>query len=105
VRVAITWRDRAILPDSERLKKQPGYFEIRAASRLHPKSGAWAFFMREIVRLPPAMTPAVLQVIHIGRWRDSTDPVESVRSDALEAYERAWAKPGTSRPKQFLAAL
>jgi hypothetical protein len=70
-----------------------GYAEIQAASALHPDSGAWAFFMREIVRLPREMTPAVCQVISLGRWRVAPDPLEAVRSGALEAHRRAWAKP------------
>jgi hypothetical protein len=75
-----------------------GYAEIKAASALHPDSGAWAFFMREVIRLPREMTPAVIQVIRLERWKVATDPLEAVRSDALEAHRRAWAKPlqGTS---------
>jgi len=71
----------------------PGYAEIKAASALHPDSGAWAFFMREVVRLPREMTPAVLQVIRLERWKVAPDPLEAVRSDALEAHRHAWAKP------------
>lgn len=44
---------------------RPGYGEIKAASVLHPDSGAWAFFMREIMRLPAEMTPAVSQVLRL----------------------------------------
>jgi hypothetical protein len=74
-------------------KTRPGYAEIKAASALHPNSGAWAFFMREIVRLPREMTPAVSQVIRIERWKFAPDPLEAVRSDALEAHRRAWTRP------------
>jgi hypothetical protein len=72
---------------------RPGYAEIKAASALHPHSGAWAFFMREILGLSLEMTPAVFQVIRLERWRSAPDPLEAVRSDALEAHRRAWAKP------------
>jgi len=72
---------------------RPGYAEIRAASALHPHSGAWAFFMREILGLPLETTPAVFQVIGLERWMAAPDPLEAVRSDALEAHRRAWAKP------------
>ena len=72
---------------------RPGYAEIKAASALHPESGAWAFFMREIMRLPAEMTPAVSQVIRLERWKVAPDPVEAVRSGALEAHHRAWVKP------------
>jgi hypothetical protein len=31
-------------------EERPGYREIMAASKLHPESGARAFFMREIIK-------------------------------------------------------
>jgi len=71
----------------------PGYGEIKAAAALHPDSGAWAFFMREIVKLPIEMTPAVSQVIRLERWKSAPDPLEAVRSDALEAHRAAWTNP------------
>jgi hypothetical protein len=70
----------------------PGYAEIKAAAALHPDSGAWAFFMREIVKLPIEMTPAVSQVIRLDRWKSAPDPLEALRSDALEAHRAAWTK-------------
>ena len=72
---------------------QPGYAEIQAASALHPDSGAWAFFMREIVKLPLEMTPAVSQVIRLERWKAARDPLAAIRSDAVQAHSRAWSKP------------
>ena len=75
---------------------QFGRAEINAASDLHPHSGAWAFFMREVIGLPLEMTPAVFQVIHLERWRFASDPLEAVRSDALEAHRRAWATSARS---------
>jgi hypothetical protein len=51
--------------------------------------------MREIVKLPFEMTPAVCQVIRLERWKFAPDPLEAVRSDALEAHRSAWAKPKT----------
>jgi hypothetical protein len=74
-------------------KPRPGYAEIEAASGLHPDSGAWAFFMREIIKLPREMTPAVSQVIRLERWKFAPDPLEAVRSDALEAHRRVKAEP------------
>ena len=70
----------------------PGYAEIKAASALHPDSGAWAFFMREIVRLPRQMTPTVFQVMRLGLWKSSPDPIEEVRSNAIDLHCKAWAK-------------
>jgi hypothetical protein len=72
---------------------QPGYAEIKAASALHPDSGAWAFFMREIIRLPREMTPVVFQVIRLKMWKLAPDPLEAIRSEAIETHGRAWAKP------------
>jgi len=71
----------------------PGYAEIKAAAALHPDSGAWAFFMREIVKLPIEMTPAVSQVIRLERWKLAPDPLEALRSDALDAHRAAWTNP------------
>ena len=73
----------------------PGYAEIKAASALHPNSGAWAFFMREVIGLPLEMTPAVHQVILLERWKSAADPLEAIRSDALEAHRSAWARQET----------
>jgi hypothetical protein len=70
--------------------QQPGFAEIQAAASLHTDSGAWAFFMREIIGLPREMTPAVSQVIRLGAWKHAPDPVEAIRSDAVEAHRRAW---------------
>ena len=72
----------------------PGYAEIEAAGKLHPESGAWAFFMREIIRLPREMTPAVFQAIRFERWRTAENPLEAIRSAALEAHKQAWSRPG-----------
>jgi hypothetical protein len=79
---------------------QPGYAEIKTASSLHPDSGAWAFFMREIIRLPYEMTPAVSQVIRLGSWKLAPDPLEAVRSDALQAHTRAWDPSSPARSRQ-----
>jgi hypothetical protein len=78
----------APMPESAQ-RTRPGYAEIRAASGLHQNSGAWAFFMREIVRLPLEMTPAVLQVINLRRWEMAPDPLESVRADALRIFKQS----------------
>jgi hypothetical protein len=75
-----------------RTKARPGYAEIKAAAALHPNSGAWAFFMREIIGLPHEMTPAVFQVIRLERWKFAPDPIEAVRSDAMEAHRSSWTK-------------
>lgn len=77
----------------ERMEKaRPGYAEIKAAGALHPDSGAWAFFMREILKLPREITPVVSQAIRLERWKVAADPIEAVRSDALQAHRRAWPK-------------
>lgn len=77
---------------------RPGYAEIKAASALHPDSGAWAIFMRELVRLPLEMTPAVFQVIRLEQWKNAPDPLKAIRSEALVVHGRAWNKsaPGSS---------
>ena len=74
---------------------RPGYAEIKLASTLHPESGAWAFFMREVMRLPAEMTPAVIQMIRLENWKLAPNPLEAIRSDAFEAHLRAWTKSAT----------
>jgi hypothetical protein len=69
-----------------------GYREISAAGKLHLQSGAWAFFMREVVRLPPDYNHAVSQSLRLGNWQIADDPIQIVREEALEAYHRAWRK-------------
>jgi hypothetical protein len=81
-------------------EKRPGYAEIKAAVALHPDSGAWAFFMREILKLPWEMTPVVSRVIRQAKWKSALDPLLAVRSDALQAHLRAWAKAGVMEAKR-----
>jgi hypothetical protein len=69
-------------------EKRPGYAEIRLASTLHPESGAWAFFMREVIKLPVEMTPEVIQVVRLGLWKLAANPLTAVRTDAFEAHLR-----------------
>jgi hypothetical protein len=83
----------------------PGHAEIMAASALHPASGAWAFFMREIIGLPHQMTPAVIQVIRLESWKGASDPLEALRVDALQAYGRAWAGPESGLMKTISIAI
>jgi hypothetical protein len=78
--------------DPDHRDERRGYRAIQVASALHPDSGAWAFFMDEIVRLPREMTPAVFRVIRLERWKSAQDPITAVRSDALKAHLRAWPK-------------
>jgi len=61
--------------------------------------------MRELVRLPHEMTPAVLQIIGLERWRDADDPLDAIRSDAIEAHRRAWVKGGASQPTYYAGAV
>jgi hypothetical protein len=72
--------------------EQPGYAEIQAARALHPNSGAWAFFMREIIGLPCELTPAVSRAILLETWKSAADPLEAVRSGALKEHSRAWGR-------------
>ncbi len=53
--------------------------------------------MREIVKLPLEMTQIVLQVIALGQWTDAADPLEAIRSAAVELHDSAWPKPGHPR--------
>ena len=82
---------------------RPGDAEIRLASSLHPESGAWAVFMREVMRLPAEMTPAVIQMIRLGSWKLAIDPLEAIRSDAFAAHLRAWTTP-TARSLPYLGS-
>src|SRR5579872_3806002 len=84
------------MPD--RNDELPGHAEIRAASRLHPSSGAWAFFMREVVRLPLELTPAVVQVIRIENWKVAPEPLEAIRVEAMQAHRRAWQSTDSPLP-------
>src|SRR5690348_5610977 len=84
---------------SERRENElPGHAEIKAASRLHPSSGAWAFFMREIVRLPLELTPTVVQIIRIESWKLAPDPLEAIRVEARQAHRRAWQGADSPMP-------
>ncbi len=74
------------------MKSQVEYAQIRAACNLHPHSGAWAFFMREIVRLPNEMSHTVLQVIRLEKWQDASDPIAAIRSHAIEVHHQAWSR-------------
>jgi len=89
-------RERHGLNPDER--QRPGFAEIQAAGALHPDSGAWLFFMREVVKLPREMTPAVYQAIRLAKWKLALDPLEEIRSGALKAHHRAWTNRPLVRP-------
>jgi hypothetical protein len=61
--------------------------------------------MREIIGLPQQMTPAVIQVIRLERWKGAPDPLEALRVDALRAYGRAWAKPDSGLLKTISISI
>lgn len=92
------------MPDRKQ-NERPGHAEIRAASRLHPNSGAWAFFMREIIRLPMELTPAVVQIIRIEAWKLAPDPLDAIRMEALRAHQRAWPRTDSPLPVESRVAL
>jgi hypothetical protein len=50
--------------------------------------------MREVLKLPREMTPAVYQAIRLEKWKLALDPLAEIRSGALKAHHRAW----TNRP-------
>jgi len=70
--------------------ENPVFAQLMAAAALHPESGAWASFMDHQIRLPRYLGPVVVQTIRLGRWKFTDDPLEAVRSEAIQAYERAW---------------
>src|SRR5438067_2495074 len=76
----------------------PGYAEIEAASGLHPDSGAWAFFMRHVVRLPREMTPAVSDAIRKqGPCTFAVCPKSCPTASEVRSQQRAAQAPPGAR--------
>jgi hypothetical protein len=69
-------------------QKPLGYAEVEAASQLSPESGAWEAFMRDVVQMPAAMTPAVQEAIRQRQWRISPNPLAVVRKMAYQEAKR-----------------
>jgi hypothetical protein len=69
-------------------QKPLGYAEIEAVSQLPPESDAWEAFMRDVVQMPAAMTPAVQEAVRQPQWRISPNPLAVVRKMAYQEAKR-----------------
>ena len=61
-------------------QKPPFYNEIEAASQWPPESGEWAAFVRDVVKMPEAMTPAVQEAVRQQRWKIAPNPLAAIRT-------------------------
>ena len=67
---------------------RPGYSALVAARMLAPDNEAWLPILRDVLRLPAWMLPAVQRTVIRGRWRNANDPLKSIRLCARLEAER-----------------
>jgi hypothetical protein len=69
-------------------QKPPHYPEIEAASQLPPDSEEWQAFVRDVVKMPATMIPAVQEAIRQQRWKIAPNPLASIRTAAHQEAKR-----------------
>jgi hypothetical protein len=69
-------------------QKPPFYAEIDAASQLAPDAPEWQAFVRDVIQLPEALTPAVQEAIRQQRWKIAPNPLAAIRTAAHQEAKR-----------------
>lgn len=61
---------------------------VEAAAQYSSDSDEWSSFMRDNVRLPHWMLPAVQYAVRQRSWQTASDPLKSIRKTAIRASGR-----------------
>ncbi len=69
-------------------QKPPFYAEIETASQWPPDSEHWEAFVRDVVKMPDAMKPAVQEAIRQQRWKIAPNPLAAIRTAAHQEARR-----------------
>jgi hypothetical protein len=56
---------------------RPGYIALVTAHTLAPNDEAWLPLMRDVLRLPAWMLPAIQRTVIRGHWRNADDPLRA----------------------------
>jgi hypothetical protein len=67
---------------------RPGYSALVTARMLASNDEAWLPLMRDVLRLPAWMLPAIQRTVIRGHWRQANDPLKSIRVCAQLEAER-----------------
>jgi hypothetical protein len=78
---------------------RPGYSALAGAGILAPNDEAWLPLMRNVLRLPAWMLPAVQRTVIRMHWLRANDPLKSVRvCSQLEAQRMGLSgKPAVAK--------
>jgi CO dehydrogenase/acetyl-CoA synthase alpha subunit len=68
--------------------KPAGYNEIEAVSQLGQDSPDFIAFVRDVVKMPPEMAPAVAESIRQQKWKISPNPLAAIRTAAHQEAKR-----------------
>jgi hypothetical protein len=68
--------------------KPAGYSEIEAVSQLEQDSPDFLAFVRDVVKMPPQMAPAVAESIRQQKWKISPNPLAAIRTSAHQEAKR-----------------
>jgi hypothetical protein len=68
--------------------KPPFYNEIDAVSKVPYDSPEWTTFVKDVVNMPEAMTPAVQEAIRQQRWKIAPNPLASIRTAAHQEAKK-----------------
>jgi hypothetical protein len=69
-------------------QKPPFYAEIEAASQWAVDDESWNAFVRDVIRMPEAMKPAVQEAIRQQRWKIAPNPLASIRTAAHQEAKK-----------------
>jgi hypothetical protein len=65
-----------------------GYAVIEAAGKMAQGSAAFADFVRDVVKMPAEMVPAVGEAIRQNRWKVSPNPLGAIRTASHQEAKR-----------------
>jgi hypothetical protein len=69
-------------------QKPSGYAEIETASQLAQGAPEFLHFVREVVKMPEALAPAVAEAIRQQKWKIAPNPLGTIRTAAHQEARR-----------------
>ena len=68
--------------------KPAGYAEIETVSQVPFDSAEWIAFVRDVVKMPETMVPAVQEAVSQQKWKISPNPLAAIRTAAYQEAKR-----------------
>ena len=68
--------------------KPAGYAEIEAVSQLQQDSPEFIVFVRDVVKMPVEVAPAVAEAIRLQKWKIAPNPLAAIRTASHQEAKR-----------------